>query len=254
MTQPSMSDRGTPLDDPLPSAPPKPEQSSLLDDFMDIFYAPSKVFARREKKDFWVPLIIVTLILAGVFVANRDIFEPIMEAEFARGMAQSAQGNKLNADQIAAASKLATKFAIVGAFVGPPIAMLFMGFVLWLVGKFFDAKQTLTAAMTVAVFAWVPRIVEGVMARVQGLFVDPDSLDNRFSLSLGVGRFLDADTTSPALLGFLGRIDLFTIWVTVLLVIGLSVTGKISRSRAAIAGVVMWLAGALPALGTLFRR
>jgi hypothetical protein len=132
--------------------------------------------------------------------------------------------------------------------------MLFMGFVLWLVGKFFDAKQTLNAAMTVAVFSWVPRIVEGVVARVQGLFVDPDSLDNRFSLSLGVGRFLDADTTSPALLGLLGRIDLFTIWVTVLLVIGLAVTGKISRGRAAIAGVVMWFAGALPVLATLFRR
>ena len=253
MTQPSMSDHGTPLD-ASPSIQPKPEKSSLLDDFMDIFYAPSKVFARRANKDFWIPLIIVTLVLAGVFVANRDLFDPIMEAEFARGMAQSGQGNKLTADQIATASKFASKFAMVGAFVGPPIAMLFTWFVLWLVGKFFEAKQTLNAAMTVAVFAYVPRIVEGVVARVQGLFVNPDSLDNRFSLSLGVGRFLDADTMSPALLGLLGRIDLFTIWVTVLLVIGLAVTGKISRGRAAIAGVVVWFAGALPALATLIRR
>jgi hypothetical protein len=59
---------------------------------------------------------------------------------------------------------------------------------------------------------------------------------------------------SPALLGFLGRIDVFTIWVTVLLVIGLSVTGKIPRGRAAIAGVVVWLAGALPVLGSLAQR
>ena len=59
---------------------------------------------------------------------------------------------------------------------------------------------------------------------------------------------------SPALLGLLGRIDLFTIWVTVLLVIGLAVTGKIPRGRAAIAGVVMWFAGALPVLGSLIRR
>ena len=251
MTQPSTSDRGTGYDAP-PTAPPKAEKSSLLDDFMDIFYAPSAVFARRANKGFWVPLIIVTLLLGGVFVANRDLFEPIMEAEFARGM--SAQGNNLTPEQIATASKFATKFAMVGAFVGPPIAMLFMGFVLWIVGKFFDAKQTLSAAMTVGVFAYVPRIVEGVVARVQGLFVDPDSLDSRFSLSLGVGRFLDADTMSPALLGLLGRIDLFTIWVTVLLVIGLAVTGKIPRGRAAIAGVVMWFAGALPVLGSLIRR
>ena len=131
--------------------------------------------------------------------------------------------------------------------------MLFIGFVLWVVGKFFDAKQTLNAAMVVATFSYVPRIVEGVVARVQGMFVDPDSLDNRFSLSLGIGRFLDADTRSPVVLGLLGRIDLFTIWVTVLLVIGLAVTGKISRGKAAIAGVVIWLAGALPVLASAFR-
>ena len=42
------------------------------------------------------------------------------------------------------------------------------------------------------------------------------------------------------------RVDVFTIWVTVLLAIGLSVTGKIPRQRAAIAAVIMWLVGALP--------
>jgi len=36
--------------------------------------------------------------------------------------------------------------------------------------------------------------------------------------------------------------------VTVLLAIGLSVTGKIPRSRAAIAGVIMWFLGAVPPL------
>jgi hypothetical protein len=253
MTQPSTSDRDTAFDAPR-SAAPKPEKSSLLDDFMDIFYAPSKVFARRANGDFWLPLVIVTVLLGAVFMANRDLFEPIMEAEFARSMAQSAQGNKLTPDQVAAASKFATKFAVVGAFIGPAIAMLFMGLVLWVVGKFVDAKQTLNAALVVATFAYVPKIVEGVVARVQGLFVDPDSLDSRFSLSLGVGRFLDADTMSPALLGFLGRIDVFTIWVTILLAIGLAVTGKVSRGRAAIAAVVMWLMGALPVLATLIRR
>ena len=253
MTQPSTSDRGPGIDSPPSATPAKAEKSSLLDDFMDIFYSPSSVFARRANRDFWVPLIIITVIVGGLFLANRDVFEPIMEAEFARGMAQSAQSNKLTPDQIAAASKFATKFALVGAFVGPPIAILFIGFVLWVVGKFFDAKQTLNAAMVVATFSYVPRIVEGVVARVQGLFVDPDSLDNRFSLSLGIGRFLDADTTSPVVLGLLGRIDLFTIWVTVLLVIGLAVTGKISRGKAAIAGVVIWLAGALPVLASAFR-
>jgi hypothetical protein len=100
----------------------------------------------------------------------------------------------------------------------------------------------------VASYAFIPRIVEGVVTSVQGLLLDPAQFNGRWRVSLGVGRFLDPDATSPVLLALLGRVDVFTIWVTVLLAIGLSVTGKIPRGRAAIAGVIMWLLGALPLL------
>ena len=46
----------------------------------------------------------------------------------------------------------------------------------------------------------------------------------------------------------MGRLDVFTIWVTVLLAIGLAVTGNVSRSRAAIAAAIVWLLGAAPLL------
>ena len=72
-------------------------------------------------------------------------------------------------------------------------------------------------------------------------------------MSLGVGRFFDPDTASPILLAIVGRLDVVTIWVTVLLAIGLAVTGRISRGKAAIAGVIMWIVGALPPLLTALR-
>jgi hypothetical protein len=115
-------------------------------------------------------------------------------------------------------------------------------------GKFVDAKQTLGQATMVSAFAFMPRVVEALVVAVQGLVLDPSTFDGRWRVSLGVGRFFDPDTTSPALLAFLGRMDVFTIWVTVLLAIGLAVTGRISRGRAAIAAAVVWLLGALPLL------
>jgi hypothetical protein len=126
--------------------------------------------------------------------------------------------------------------------------MFLTGLMLWLVGKLFDARQSLAAAIMVASYSFAPRILESVLAGVQGLLLDPASLNGRFKLSLGLGRFLDPDTASPVLMVLLGRIDVFTIWVTVLLAIGLSVTGRIPRSRAAMAAVLMWIIGALPQL------
>lgn len=245
MTQPSTSPSEPGYEAP-PPAPATPEKASLLDDFMDIFYAPSSVFARRENASFWVPLLIVSVLLGLAFFANRDLMEPIMEAEMQRSMA--ASGQQLTPEQMEAARRFTTGIGSVTAFLFPPIAILMIGVVVWGVGKFFDARQTLNAALVVAAFSYVPRVVEGIVNRVQGLVVDPSTLDHRYSLSIGPGRFLDPDTASPVLLGLVGRLDVFTLWVTVLIAIGLAVTGKISRGKAAIAAAIVWLIGALPTI------
>ena len=118
----------------------------------------------------------------------------------------------------------------------------------WLVGKLVDATQTFHAALVVAAYAYVPRILEQVISGVQALLLDPAQLDGRFRLSFGPGRFLDPDTASPLLLAFVGRLDVFTLWITVLIAIGLSVTGRIPLKRAAIAAAVVWLLGGLPTI------
>jgi hypothetical protein len=248
MTQPTPSGSGAGFDTAPAVEPNKPEKASLHDDFKDIFYAPSAVFSRRANSSFWIPLLIITVLLGIIFIANRDLIDPIMEAEFARAMAKNASGRQLTPEQIEAARKFSGTFATIGAFVGTPLVILVIGVVIWMVGKFFDAKQTLNAAIVVATFSYVPRVVEGIVNRVQGLLIDPSTLDSRYSLSLGPGRFMDPDTASPLLLGLVGRLDVFTIWITVLIAIGLAVTGNISRGRAAIAAAIVWLIGALPAL------
>jgi hypothetical protein len=92
----------------------------------------------------------------------------------------------------------------------------------------------------------MPRVLEAFVNALQGIFMDPGKLDGRFRVTLGVGRFLDPNNTSPILLALLGRLDVFTIWVTVLLAIGLSVTGGITRARAFLVAPLIWLAGAIP--------
>ena len=71
-------------------------------------------------------------------------------------------------------------------------------------------------------------------------------------MTLGLGRFFNPDTANPLLLALIGRIDVITIWVTVLLAVGLSITGKISRGQAALAAALVWLIGAVfPVIGAI---
>jgi hypothetical protein len=45
-----------------------------------------------------------------------------------------------------------------------------------------------------------------------------------------------------------GRVDLITLWVTMLFAIGLVAAGKVPREKMVMAGVSMWVIGSLPAL------
>jgi hypothetical protein len=226
---------------------PAPEKASVWEDFLDIFYAPSAVFARRERGSFLIPMLVVSVLVGTLFVVNTRVMDPIFAAEMQRGMAKAMADNpQLTPEMVSRMSGMASTMAKISGFIAIPIVMFLTGVVLYFVGKLFGATQTFRAALVVASYAYVPKILEGVLAGVQGFFVDPAQLDGRYRLTLGLGRFFDPDTTSAALIGLVGRIDVFTIWVTVLLAIGLSVTGRISRGKAAMAAVVVWVIGALP--------
>lgn len=219
------------------------------EDFIDIFHAPSQVYARRERAGFGIPMLVVTVALALIATANSGVLQPIMDAEFTRGTAAAMRQNpQLTPEMMQKGRAFSEAIAKYGAVVFVPVGIFLTGLALWLCGKLVDATEPLSAAVMVAAYAFLPRILEGVLVGVQGLIVDPATLTGRFRLSLGLGRFLDPDSASPVLLALLGRVDLFTIWVTLLLAIGLSVTGRIPRSRAAMAAALVWVLGGLPQL------
>jgi hypothetical protein len=234
----------------LAASRPAPEKAAVWEDFLDIFYAPSAVFARRENGSFWIPMLVVSVTLGILFLVNSRVMDPIMQAETQRAMAAAmAKYPRITPEMMQQMSGMTSMIGKVSAFLAIPIVIFFTGVTLFFVGKLFGAKQTFHAALVVAAYSYVPKIIEGVLAGVQGFFMDPAQLDGRFRISLGLGRFFDPDTASPVLLAFIGRIDVFTIWVTVLLAIGLAVTGRIPRAKAALAAAVVWLVGALPGVG-----
>ncbi|MEP6573529.1 MAG: YIP1 family protein [Gemmatimonadota bacterium] len=231
------------------TAPAAPT-ASMWEDFLEIFYQPSAVFERRRQNPgFWGPLIVLLVVMLVLTFATKSAMEPIFDAEFKRGMAAAVKSNpKLTPEMVESSKGMSKKFlpVLIGGYFF--FAPLILGFCVWLVGKIFEAKEELTAAIMVTTYAMYPRIIEAILGALQALLLPDEKLNGRFSVSLGVGRFLNPDTANPLALAILGRVDVFTIWVTVLLAIGLSVTGRIPRSRAAIAAALIWVIGALPSI------
>lgn len=224
-------------------------RASVWEDFVDIFYAPSDVYERRRDSGFFLALVVLTIAIAALTYAALPVLRPMMDAEFQRGMAAATRANpRMTPEMMQKARAMGEKIQTFGILVFVPLGVLLNGLVLWLVGKLVGARENLQAACMVATYAFFPRILEQVLNLVQGFVLSPEAMNGRYRLSLGPARFFNPDAASPVLLAVIGRLDVFTIWVTVLLVIGLSVTGRIPRSKAAIAGVLMWVLGMIPGL------
>jgi hypothetical protein len=233
-----------------PAAPPPPT-ASLAEDFVDIFFSPREVFTRRATSGYAAVMIIVTLVLGGLYLLNRGTWQDIMDAELARAMAESMKQNPaMTEDQAAVGRKIGGYIVTFGAFIGIPIAIWFTGLATWLTARMFGAKIAYSAATMIAAYAYMPRIIESLAVSVQGILLDTTGMRSRFQLSLGVGRFLDPEMNA-GVLGLAGRIDVFTLWVTVLIAVGLAVVAKLPRDKAVMAGAVVWAFGALPSLWAL---
>lgn len=222
---------------------------SLWEDLLEIFYAPKAVFERRrETPAFGLALLLFAILLVVLTVAFQSITEPVFDAELKRSMAQAMKQNpQLTPEMTAQWAKGAQKFVYVGVGFYGLVIPLMLGILLWFVGKLLDSKAQIGQAMMVAVYAMYPRVIEAIVNAVQLLVMPEDSITSRFSLSLGPGRFLNPDT-QQLLLAVVGRIDVFTIWITVLMGIGIMVMGRISKEKAIIAATIIWAIGAIPAV------
>lgn len=228
---------------------PVSSNTSLWEDFVDIFYAPSSVFARRADGKFGKPLVFLVVVCAILAFLTKNAMQPVMDAEFARRSAEMMRQNpNLTAEQMASGRGFFETLGPILFAFGITISVLGTGLVLWAVGKLFDAKESVAAAIMIATYAEMPRLVQILVNAAQGLFMPPEKLTSMYSIGISPARFMDPDHASPVLLALLSRVDPFVIWITVLLAIGLHVVGKIPKQQAYIAAAIVWVVGALPAV------
>ena len=237
------------------STVPAPEsKTSKWEDFVDVFFSPGDLFRRRADGKFGLALVVFFVLATALYFVTRSAMAPVFDAEWQRATAAMVKANpSITAEQMAAGRKMAETFGGVFIIIGAPIGALVLGAVVWLVAKLMSGAISYTQGATIATYALFPRLVESLVNALQANFLDERSITSRFSVSLGVGRFLSPDQVSPLLLALVGRIDLFTLWVTVLIAVGIKVIGKITAAQAAIAGVLVWLIGAIPALYQAYR-
>jgi hypothetical protein len=239
-----------PVDSPAAASP---EQSSIFEDLIDVFVAPAAMFARRAGRSPWLPFLLVSLLLVGMYFVNVGNMQGVFDREAERAVAQAVEKSPNMTEAQVMRMRTITEASMKwGALVFMPVILLVLALATWIVGKLVGGTLGYGTALMIASFAYVPKLVDFALVAVQSLVFGTAGYVGRYQFSLGVGRFLDS-SGKQGMYNFLGRLDLITIWVTVLLVIGLVHAAKIPRSKAVAAGALLWCLGALPAVFQLIQ-
>jgi hypothetical protein len=225
--------------------------ASVWEDFVDIFYAPTEVFSRRLGGKFGLALLAVTLVLAILAVPVQVAIASALEGDMQRALESMGPEARQGAAAFDPTAPIATLLGVVGTLFLIPVGVFATGLAIWVISRLFDATFPVAVAVMIATYSVFPRVLQSVATIVQGQFIEPNSLAG---FSLGPARFMDVEATEPVLMAIAGRLDLFAIWSTVLVAIGLYVAGKVPKGRAVVVAVLVWILALGPTLaGVLFR-
>ena len=231
----------------LPPSPPplvaQPEQPQMNEAarLAGVFFSPGKAFADIARRPrWWVPLILIS-ILSTIYltaftqrVGWESVLRPAIESNQATQNMSVQQREQL-------ISTAAGYYKYVG--YGSVLTMLLYVFIVAVILMFlFDTMMSagigLKRMMAIVAYGFLPLVIQTALSMVVLYLKDPEEFNLRNPLMFNVGAFMSPD--SPAALRALGSsIDLFSLWIIILLAIGVSAAGRKISFGKAFAGIAL---------------
>lgn len=238
-----------------PNAEAPKSSGGLMEDLINIFVNPSSVFEHQRNKSFAMPALVQSIIMLVLCLAMGNLIGPYFDAENARAMAAAAaKGQAMPAEAQAAAEKFARYGAYAVLVIMPWFIAIVGGLFGWIGAKIVGANMGYGQSAMVASWAGFPAVLGTIAMGIMGMMTDPTTIRGVADGQLGPARFLDPATASPAILGLLQSIDIFSIWTIILFGIGVSVVGQVSRGSGMVASLVKWGIVALFSVGAAVMR
>jgi hypothetical protein len=206
-----------------------------------VFFSPGKAFADIARRPrWWIPLILIS-ILSTVYltaftqrVGWESVLRPAIESNQATQNMPAAQREQL-------ISTAAGYYKYVG--YGSVVTTLFFVFIVAVILMFlFDTMMSagigLKRMMAIVAYGFLPTVIQTVLSMVVLFLKDPEEFNLRNPLMFNVGAYMSPDS-SAALRALGSSIDLFSLWIIVLLAIGVSAAGRKISFGKAFAGIFL---------------
>jgi len=233
---------------PAAEAPSQEKPSNPFSRLVGVLFSPGPTFADIARKPDWVVpalVIVVVFFAAAIITVPRIDFETMSrQAMEAKGMTagpQAEQGLRF-AIAFAKGIQYVIPFLLIGILA--VAALLY-----WLGVRLVGGQATYLQVFSVVLYGFTPVVVRQLV-KIPIILTKHD-LDPRAveTVVRSSPAFLTSFKTNPMLFAFLSRLDVFSIWSLILIVIGLAAASKLSKTKTAAVVIVLWIVGTLVTLG-----
>lgn len=231
------------------AAPTLESQPSKMNEFsrlFGVFFEPGKTFRDIAERPGWlVPMLILiasSIVLIYLFSTHVG-WEPYLH----RVMDNNPRIQRLDPDQRQRLFNTQLRFApiitYVGGVLGTPISLLVVaGIAVGIIRGLLGIPIRFAQAFAATTYAWMPRVIYAGLSIVVLFLKNPDDFDIQNSFASNPGAFMDPEKSSRFLYSMAGSLDLFTIWVILLMAVGLKAAGgkRLSFGGALFSVVLPW--------------
>lgn len=240
------------------SALPETEKpASFWEDFVDILFAPTRVFERRRGAGAGRVILVLAILGAIIGAATAPLSAPLRDRQADVAVA-GMRAKGMTEEQVAQGRAITEKFATVGAVgglaIGLPIGVVISALFVWLVGRLFGAEKLgFGGAALISAYSVYPSLLSILGGSALLAVLDADNLPLLQAPGLNLAMFLGRDA-SPMLVALAQRIGVAEIWSVVITAGGLAVIGRMPKQKAWIASVILFVLGSLVAIAFALRQ
>lgn len=211
-----------------------------------VLFSPNDTFASIARQPDWVvplALILVVSLIAGIVFAQRvDFGAPIREA--------IEQNKNATPEQADRAVRIGSAAAKIFSYCAPAVSLIFLliisGFLL-LAFRVMGGEGDFRQAFSVTCYSWMPGLIKSIITTAIVAARSASAMDLPTLLRSNLA-FLVPLKQNPLMFALLSKLDVFSIWMIALLVIGFAFVSKFSKAKSAAIVISLWVVATLLSL------